>query len=62
MSRTRCGTCRYWAKQDDPPHCNWKEPALPFWAHISNGDHGDYTEADQGQRCPAWLPKQSEGK
>lgn len=53
----RCGTCKHWLCDQDPPSCGWEELALPFWASISNGDHGDYTEADDGKRCCTWEPK-----
>ncbi len=54
-----CGTCRHWLRDGDPPSCMWPEPNLPFWASISNGDHGDYTEATDGRRCRVWDAAES---
>jgi hypothetical protein len=53
-----CGTCTHWLRKQDPPSCGWVQPALPFWAYIGNGDHEDYTEADQGQRCETYLKQE----
>lgn len=50
-----CGTCKLWNREGDPPHCGWPEPALPFWASINDGDHGNYTEATDGRRCSTWV-------
>ena len=49
-----CGTCRFWNRKGNPPSCLWPEPRLPFWAHINNGDHGNYTTAEQGTLCRTW--------
>lgn len=52
-----CGNCKLW--RGDPPSCRWEEPPIPFWAHIGTGDHGDYTDALDGRRCPTWKRKEA---
>lgn len=50
----KCGTCAHWK---DLEYCCWEPPKLPFWASISNGDHADYTAANDGKHCPTWERK-----
>jgi hypothetical protein len=50
-----CATCALWQRNEDPPYCGWKEPAMPFWAVLSDGDHGTYTEATDGRNCSTWV-------
>lgn len=50
-----CGSCGHWGRDQDLPSCLFRFPDMPFWATINNGDHGDYTTADQGKRCQTWV-------
>jgi hypothetical protein len=54
--RKCCGTCKHWIPYSDPPYCSWDIINLPFWATISDGDHGIYTEYEDGNRCRAYEP------
>jgi hypothetical protein len=64
MSAKSCGTCGRWGKPADESGgfrpCLWLRPVdLPFWASIDEGDdHADWTAADQGRRCPAWIAEE----
>lgn len=56
----RCGSCLWWGSEEAEPgvrQCQWPAPLdIPFWASISEwGDHQDWTRANDGKKCPAWV-------
>lgn len=54
-----CGTCRYWGSDVAPfRQCECPIPPLPMWAILGSGDHGDWTEATDGARCPTWEQRE----
>lgn len=55
----RCGTCKHWnPNEGSDSHCDWPVPVLPFWAWIANGDHQDYTQANDGKKCHVYQPSE----
>lgn len=53
-----CGNCALWKPMEYIlGRCMWIEPVIPFWAHISNGDHGDITNQNHGKYCPTFKEK-----
>ena len=59
--RKQCGNCRWLNVKEDGQSpdflCEWEPTPIPFWAHITNGDHRDWVKKTDGRNCPTFSPR-----